>query len=62
MRHLEAIREAEHILSKILVSPGGYVSGDMYFTTAHLDQGLTGATFVAAVIDEPHDPALPVVR
>ena len=48
-------RGAENILSKILISPGDYVPGNMYFTTTRLHQELAGATFVDIIIDEAHD-------
>ncbi|MGH9510448.1 MAG: tryptophanase, partial [Terriglobales bacterium] len=50
-------RGAEHILSKILVRPGDYVPGNMYFTTTRLHQELAGGTFVDVILDEAHDPA-----
>lgn len=49
-------RGAEHILSKILIKPGDYIPGNMYFTTTRLHQELAGATFVDVIIDEAHDP------
>ncbi|WP_020591407.1 tyrosine phenol-lyase [Kiloniella laminariae] len=49
-------RGAEHILSKIMIKPGDYVPGNMYFTTTRLHQELAGATFVDVIIDEAHDP------
>lgn len=49
-------RGAEHILSKILISPGDHVPGNMYFTTTRLHQELAGATFHDVIIDEAHDP------
>jgi len=49
-------RGAENILSQILISPGDYVPGNMYFTTTRLHQELAGATFVDVIIDEAHDP------
>lgn len=51
-------RGAENILSKILISPGDYIPGNMYFTTTRLHQELAGATFVDVIIDEAHDPVL----
>ncbi len=48
-------RGAENILSQILISPGDYVPGNMYFTTTRLHQELAGATFVDVIIDEAHD-------
>jgi tyrosine phenol-lyase len=49
-------RGAENILSKILISDGDYVPGNMYFTTTRLHQELAGATFVDVIVDEAHDP------
>ena len=49
-------RGAENILSKILISPGDHVPGNMYFTTTRLHQELAGATFHDVIIDEAHDP------
>jgi len=48
-------RGAEHIISKILIRPGMYVPGNMYFTTTRLHQELAGGTFVDVIIDEAHD-------
>ena len=50
-------RGAEHILSKILIKPGDFIPGNMYFTTTRLHQELAGGTFVDVIIDEAHDPA-----
>ncbi|MFH0734966.1 MAG: tyrosine phenol-lyase [bacterium] len=49
-------RAAEHMISKILIQPGDYVAGNMYFTTTKAHQELAGATFVDIIIDEAHDP------
>ncbi len=49
-------RGAENIISKILIKPGMYVPGNMYFTTTRLHQELAGGTFVDVIIDEAHDP------
>ncbi len=49
-------RGAEHIISKILIKPGDYIPGNMYFTTTRLHQELAGGTFVDVIIDEAHDP------
>jgi tyrosine phenol-lyase len=49
-------RGAEHIISKILIKPGDYVPGNMYFTTTRLHQELAGGTFVDVIVDEAHDP------
>ncbi len=50
-------RAAEHMISKILIKPGDYIPGNMYFTTTRLHQELAGATFVDVIIDEAHEPA-----
>lgn len=49
-------RGAEHLISRILIRPGDYVPGNMYFTTTRLHQELAGGTFVDVIIDEAHDP------
>ena len=49
-------RGAEHILSQMLVKPGGHVPGNMYFTTTRLHQELAGGTFHDVIVDEAHDP------
>ncbi len=48
-------RAAEHLISQILIKPGDYVAGNMYFTTTKLHQELAGATFVDVIIDEAHN-------
>jgi tyrosine phenol-lyase len=48
-------RGAEHIISKLLIKPGDFVPGNMYFTTTRLHQELAGGTFVDVIIDEAHD-------
>ncbi len=50
-------RAAEHMLSQIMIKPGQYVPGNMYFTTTRLHQELAGGTFVDVIVDEAHDPA-----
>jgi len=50
-------RGAENILSQVLIKPGDYVPGNMYFTTTRLHQELAGGTFRDVIIDEAHDPA-----
>src|SRR2546428_1715869 len=50
-------RGAENILSRMLIKPGDYVPGNMYFTTTRLHQELAGGAFVDVVIPEAHDPA-----
>jgi len=49
-------RGAEHILSKVMIKPGDYIPGNMYFTTTKLHQELAGGKFVDVIIDEAHDP------
>ncbi|MBI4728920.1 MAG: tyrosine phenol-lyase [Acidobacteria bacterium] len=49
-------RAAEHIISKVLISPGDVIPGNMYFTTTRMHQELAGGTFVDVIIDEAHDP------
>jgi tyrosine phenol-lyase len=50
-------RGAEHMISKILIKPGDFIPGNMYFTTTRLHQEMAGGTFVDVIIDEAHDPA-----
>lgn len=47
-------RGAENILSQILVKPGTYVPGNMYFTTTRAHQEMNGGTFVDVIIDDAH--------
>jgi tyrosine phenol-lyase len=49
-------RGAENILSRMLIKPGDFVPGNMYFTTTRLHQELAGGTFVDVIIPEAHDP------
>jgi tyrosine phenol-lyase len=49
-------RGAEHLLSVLLIKPGDFVPGNMYFTTTRLHQELRGGTFEDVIIDEAHDP------
>lgn len=49
-------RGAEHLISRILIEPGDYVPGNMYFTTTREHQERAGGTFVDVIIDEAHDP------
>ncbi|OFY35277.1 MAG: tyrosine phenol-lyase [Bacteroidetes bacterium GWF2_35_48] len=46
-------RAAEHIMSQCLIK-GGFVPGNMYFTTTKLHQELAGGTFVDIIVDEAH--------
>ncbi len=50
-------RGAENLISRILIKPGDFVPGNMYFTTTRLHQELAGGTFVDVIIPEAHDPA-----
>ncbi|MBU5437269.1 tyrosine phenol-lyase [Tissierella sp. MSJ-40] len=47
-------RGAENLLSQILVKPGSYVPGNMYFTTTRAHQELNGGTFVDVINDDAH--------
>jgi len=49
-------RGAEHLMSRIMIKPGDFVPGNMYFTTTRLHQELAGGNFVDVIIDEAHDP------
>ncbi|MBI5020353.1 MAG: tyrosine phenol-lyase [Ignavibacteriales bacterium] len=48
-------RGAEHLISKIMIKPGDYIAGNMYFTTTRLHQELAGGAFVDVIIDEAHN-------
>jgi tyrosine phenol-lyase len=48
-------RAAEHMISKIMIKPGDFIPGNMYFTTTRVHQELAGGTFVDVIIDEAHD-------
>jgi tyrosine phenol-lyase len=50
-------RGAENILSQLLIKPGDYIPGNMYFTTTRLHQECAGGTFVDVIVDEAHDPS-----
>ncbi len=50
-------RGAEHILSRMMIKPGDYVPGNMYFTTTRAHQELAGARFVDVICEEAHDPS-----
>jgi tyrosine phenol-lyase len=49
-------RGAENLISKVAITPGQFVPGNMYFTTTRLHQELAGGHFVDVIIDEAHDP------
>ncbi len=48
-------RGAENLLSRLLIKPGDYIPGNMYFTTTRAHQELNGGVFVDVIIDEAHD-------
>jgi tyrosine phenol-lyase len=48
-------RGAEHLISRILIKPGQYVPGNMYFTTTRAHQELAGGIFADIIIDEAHE-------
>lgn len=48
-------RGAENIISMILIRPGTYVPGNMYFTTTREHIERNKGTFVDVIIDEAHD-------
>ena len=52
-------RGAEHLMSRIMIKPGDFVPGNMYFTTTRLHQELAGGTFVDVIVDEAHEPSHP---
>ena len=52
-------RAAEHLISQVVIKPGDYIPGNMYFTTTRVHQELAGGTFVDVIIDEAHDPNSP---
>ncbi|MCP5020235.1 MAG: hypothetical protein GY930_00530, partial [bacterium] len=49
-------RAAEHILSQIMIKPGQFVPGNMYFTTTKLHQEMAGGIFADIIVDEAHQP------
>lgn len=49
-------RGAENLMSQVLIKPGDYIPGNMYFTTTRLHQELAGGTFVDVIVDAAHDP------
>ena len=48
-------RGAENLISRILIKPGDFVPGNMYFTTTKLHQELAGGSFADIIVDEAHD-------
>lgn len=49
-------RGAENLISRILIKPGMFIPGNMYFTTTRAHQEMSGGTFVDVIIKEAHDP------
>ncbi|MBT5101506.1 MAG: tryptophanase [Planctomycetes bacterium] len=49
-------RAAEQILSEIMIKPGQYVPGNMYFTTTKLHQEIPGGIFADIICDEASQP------
>ena len=49
-------RGAENLISRILIKPGMYIPGNMYFTTTRAHQEMSGGTFVDVIVDQAHDP------
>lgn len=49
-------RAAEQILSEIMIKPGQFVPGNMYFTTTKLHQEIVGGVFADIIVDEAHKP------
>lgn len=49
-------RAAEHIMSQVMIKPGQFVPGNMYFTTTKQHQEMAGGIFVDVICDEAHDP------
>jgi tyrosine phenol-lyase len=43
-------RGAENLISRILIKPGTYIPGNMYFTTTRTHQEMSGGTFVDVII------------
>ena len=48
-------RGAENLLSRLLIHPGDYIPGNMYFTTTRFHQEANGGAFRDVIIDEAHD-------
>lgn len=53
-------RGAENILSRIAITPGQYVPGNMYFTTTRFHQEDNGGIFVDIIRDDAHDAGLDI--
>lgn len=52
-------RGAEHLISQIMIKPGDFIPGNMYFTTTRLHQELAGGTFIDVIVPEAHDSENP---
>jgi tyrosine phenol-lyase len=48
-------RGAENLLSRLLIRPGDYIPGNMYFTTTRYHQEANGGIFRDVIIDQAHD-------
>lgn len=48
-------RGAENLLSRVAITPGQYVPGNMYFTTTRYHQEANGGIFHDIIRDEAHD-------
>ena len=49
-------RGAENLISQILIKPGMYIPGNMYFTTTRTHMELQGGAFVDVIRDEARNP------
>ncbi len=49
-------RGAEHIMAKVLITKGGFVPNNLYFTTSRAHQELAGASWVDVSIPEAENP------
>ena len=50
-------RGAEHLLSRVAITPGQAVPGNMYFTTTRAHQELAGGRFVDVIVADAHNPS-----
>ena len=50
-------RGAEHLLSRVLVTPGQLVASNLYFTTSRVHAELAGGVWTSISIPEAEDPA-----
>lgn len=48
-------RGAENLLSRLMIKPGDYIPGNMYFTTTRFHQEANGGIFRDVIIDVAHD-------